>query len=101
LARPFASEPINDSEPVNVLNSAECSVELKEMLSDPVSPLENELCSCRLEDGVNDPVSVLKNERCPTIAEEMPNELDRLFTKPLTSDPVRDNEPVKALDSAM
>jgi len=70
-------------------------------LSDPVSILRNELCSCRLEDEVNEPASVLKNERCPTIAEDRPNEPDRLLTKPLTSDPVRNNEPVKALDNAM
>jgi hypothetical protein len=54
-----------------------------------------------LEDGVNDPVSVLKNERCPTRAEDNPNEPDRLLTKPLISEPVRDNEPVSALDSAI
>ncbi len=70
-------------------------------MSDPVSVLKNELCSCRLEDGFNDPVSVLKNERCPTIAEVRPSEPDRLLTKPLTSDPVRDIEPVRARDSAM
>lgn len=97
----MATEPTSDNEPVNVLNSVECSVGLEEGLSDPVSVLKNEVCSCMLEDGVNDPVSVLKNERCPTIAEERPSELERLLTKPLTSEPVRDNEPVKALDSAM
>ncbi len=70
-------------------------------MSDPVSALKNELCSCRLEDGVNDPVRVLKNEKCPTRAEERPNEPDRLLTKPLTSEPVMNNEPAKALDSAM
>ena len=69
-------------------------------MSDPASVLRNELCSCRLEDGVNDPVSVLKNEKCPTRAEDSPSEPDRLLTKPLTSEPVRNNEPVKALDSA-
>jgi hypothetical protein len=97
----LVSEPNSDNEPVNVLSSAECSVELKEMLSDPLRVLRNELCSCRLEDEVNDPVIVLTNERCPTRAEDMPNEPDRPLTKLLTSDPVRDNEPVKALDSAM
>jgi len=97
----LVSEPTSDNEPVSVLNSAERSVGLKEVLSDPVSILRNELCSCRLEDEVNDPASVLKNERCPTRAEDRPNEPDRLLTKPLTSDPVRNNEPVKALDSTM
>ena len=101
MARPLVSEPISDNTPVSVLNSAERSEGIKEVLSDPVSILRKELCSCRLEDEVNDPASVLKNERCPTIAEDRPNEPDRLFTKPLTSDPVRNNEPVKALDSAM
>jgi len=101
LARPLVSEPTSDNKPVNVLKSAECSVVLEEVLSDPASVLKNELCSCRLEDGFNDPVSVLKNERCPTIAEVRPNEPDRLLTKPLTSEPVMNNEPAKALDSAM
>ena len=100
MARPLVSEPTNDNEPVNVLDSAECSVGLEKVLSDPVSVLKNELCSWRLEEGVNDPVSVLKNEKCPARAEESPIEPDRLLTKPLTSDPVRNNEPVKALDSA-
>ena len=71
------------------------------MLSDPVSVLKNKLCCCRVEDGVNDPVSALKNERCPTRAEDRPNEPVRLLTKPFTSEPVRDSDPVKALDSAM
>ena len=101
MARPLVSEPTSDNEPVSVLNSAECSLGLEEVLSDPVSVLKNELCSCRLEDGVNDPVSILKNEKCPTRAEDRPNEPDRLLTKPLTSEPDRNNEPVKALDSAM
>jgi hypothetical protein len=101
LARPLVSELTSDNTPVSVLNSAECSEGLEEGLSDPVSILRNELCSCRLEDEVNEPASVLKNERCPTRAEDRPNEPDRLLTKPLTSDPVRNNEPVKPLDSAM
>ncbi len=101
MARPLVSEPTSDNTPVSVLNSAECSEGLEEELSDPVSILRNELCSCRLEDEVNDPASVLKNERCPTRAEDRTNEPDRLLTKPLTSEPVRNNEPVKALDNAM
>ena len=101
MARPFFSEPTSDNEPVSVRKSAECSVGLEEVLSVPVSVLKYELCSCRLENGVNDPVSVLKNEKCPTRAEDRPSEPDRLLTKPLTSEPVRNNEPVKALDSAM
>ena len=71
------------------------------MLSDPLTVLKNEQCSCMLEDWVSDPVSVLKNERCPTRAEDKPNEPDRLLTKPLISELVRDSEPVSALDSAM
>jgi hypothetical protein len=94
-------EPTSDNEPVNVLNRVVCSVGLEDVLSDPVSVLKNELCSCRLEDRVNDPVSALKNEKCPTRAEDRPNEPERLLTKPLTSEPVRNNEPVRALDSAM
>ena len=70
-------------------------------MSDPLTVLKNELCSCRLEDGVNDPVSVLKNEKCLARAEDRPNVPDRLLTKPLTSEPDRNNEPVKVLDSAM
>ncbi len=101
MARPLVSEPTSDNTPVSVLNSAECSERLEEELSDPVSILRNELCSCRLEDEVNDPASVLKNEKCPIRAEDRPNEPDRLLTKPLTSEPVRNNEPVRALDSAM
>ena len=101
MARPLVSEPTSDNEPVSVLNSPERSIGLEEVLSDPVSILRNELCSCRLEDEVNDPDSVLKNEKCPIRAEDRPNEPDRLLTKPLTSEPVRNNEPVRALDSAM
>ena len=101
MARPLVSEPTSDNEPVSVLNSTECSVGPEEVLSDPASVLRNELCFCRLEDGVNDPASVLKNEKCPTRAEDRPNEPDRLLTKPLTSEPVRNHEPVRALDSAM
>ena len=71
------------------------------MVSDPVSVLKNEVCSTRVEDTVSDPVSVLKNEVCSTRVEERPNEPDRLLAKPLTSEPARDNEPVRVLDSEM
>jgi hypothetical protein len=50
---------------------------------------------------VSDPVSVLKNEVCSTRVEERPSEPDRLLAKPLTSEPTRDNEPVRVLDSEM
>ncbi len=97
----MVSEPTSDNEPVNARESAECSVGLEEGLSDPLTDLKNELCSCRLEDGVNDPVSVLKNEKCLARAEDRLNVPDRVLAKPLTSEPDRNNEPVKALDSAM
>ncbi len=48
---------------------------------------------------VSDPVSVLKNEVCSTRVEERLNEPDRFLAKPLTSEPARDNEPVRVLDS--
>ena len=50
---------------------------------------------------VRDPVSILKNEVCSTRVEERPNEPDRFLAKPLTSEPARDNEPVRVLDSEM
>ncbi len=50
---------------------------------------------------VSDPVSVLKNEVCSTRVEDRPNEPDRLLAKPLTSEPARDNEPVRVLDTEM
>jgi len=53
------------------------------------------------EDMVRDPVSVLKNEVCSTRVEERPDEPDRLLAKPLTSEPARDNDPVRVLDSEM
>jgi len=66
-----------------------------------VSVLKNPACSAKLVDKVSDPVSVLKNEVCSTRVEERPNEPDRLLAKPLTSEPARDNEPVRVLDSEM
>jgi len=53
------------------------------------------------EDMVRDPVSVLKNEVCSTRVEERPDEPDRLLARPLTSEPARDNDPVRVLDSEM
>jgi len=97
----LVSELTRDNEPVSVLEKPACSVRLEEIVSDPVSVLENDVCSSRLEDMVSEPVSALKNEECPTTVEERANEPDRLLTKPLTSEPARDNEPVRVLDSEM
>ncbi len=97
----MVSELTRDSEPVNVLEKPACSVRLEEVVSDPVSVLENDVCSSKLEELVSEPVSALKNEECRTRVEERPNEPDRLLTKPLISEPARDMEPVRVLDSEM
>jgi len=97
----LVSELTRDNEPVSVLEKPTCSVGLEKVVSDPVSVLENDVCSSGLEDIVSELVSALKNEECPTRVEERPNEPDRLLTKPLISEPARDREPVKVLDSEM
>jgi len=74
---------------------------LAEVVSDPVSVLKNDICSRGIENRVNDPVNALKSETCSTNAEEGPNEPDTVLARPLTSEPEKNSEPVKILDSEM
>ena len=66
---------------------------------DPENVLENDTCSNRFEDSVSDPIRVLRNEERSRRADESPREPDRTLTKPLASEPVRDNDPVMVRES--
>ncbi len=55
----------------------------------------------RIEDMVSEPVKVLKIEECSTRTEDRLTEPDRLLAKPLTSELVENNKPVKDRDSAI
>ena len=71
-----------------------------DMVSDPVSALLRPECSTWLDAAVIELVNVLKIEECSTRTEDKLSELDRVLARPLTSEPVRNNEPVNVLDSA-
>lgn len=90
---------MKDSELVRVLNIEECSVRLVAGDRETVSVLIRATCSPRFETLFSEPVNVLNIEECSTGTTEKPNEPDSVLVKPLTSEPVKDNDPVSDLVS--
>ena len=99
FANPLISELVKDREPVSVLNIEECSVRLVAGESETVSVLNRVMCSPRFETLFSEPVNVLNIEECSTGTTEKLKEPDRLLAKALTSELVKESEPVSDLVS--
>jgi hypothetical protein len=69
------------------------------VVSDPISALWRPEWSTWLVVTVKELVKVLKIEECSTEAEDKLVDPDRFLARPLTSEPVRNSEPVNVLKS--
>ena len=67
--------------------------------TDPVSVLDSETCSPMTIVGVNEPTTVLKNDDCFENTETRPKEPERVLGNDLVSEPVKETEPVRVLNS--
>jgi hypothetical protein len=93
------SEPVREIEPVKALDRERCSARTEDVVSNPVRVLNNAECSPGLEVRVNEPVRTLKNDECSTKVETRPREPARVLAKPLVSEPTREIEPIRVLNS--
>jgi hypothetical protein len=102
-AQPFPNRGFIVNEPLSTAFKfvARPLVSAPSVPREPDRDLNNDVCSTRFEDIVSDSVSVLRNEVCSARFEDIPNEPDNLLAKPSTSEPAKDNEPVRVLESEM
>lgn len=88
-----------DIEPVRVLNREECSTNVETGDNEPATVLNSDRCWLRLAASFSEPLNVLKREECSTRIDDKLSEEDKILAKPLISELVRVNEPVRDLCS--